>query len=356
MRGAERAFKRALIRAAEPLFPPRRAAAGESILLVRVDDRLGNLVLMSPTIDWIRSVRPGARIELLASGAFASIYRRDPRLDRLTVIDKGMQKRLFPTFLADLRRVGALAVGSAIDCSSRGGFSFSSALYTLASRAPRRVGFSNDLASCYLTDAIVPEGAAHAAADPILLASVLLAIPPPSEPPRLSLPLPDPDSVWSARLDSFEAGAEGRVVGMHIGGRGAKRWPHSRFVALAAALLDAGLRPWIFRGPMETEIDAGFGDLESRGLVFFPECGVVELAHAFRRCRLFVAPDTGPMHLASAVGTPTIAIFLSSDPERYRPYGPSDRTLDARGTDLSSDRVAAEAFALAGTTPEAAAR
>lgn len=356
MKGVERAFKRTMIRAAGPLFPPRRIPPTQSILLVRVDDRLGNLVLLSPVIEWIQRVRPGAGIDLLASSTFASIYSDDPRIDRLLVIDKRMQKRFFVTFLADLRRVGAAAAGAAIDCSDRNAFSFSSALYTRASRAARRIGFANDLSASYLTDSISPAAAGHAAADPILLAAALFSIDPPAATPNLSLRLPEPTPDWSARLDSFERGAEGRVVGIHIGGRGAKRWPIPRFADLAAAFLDSGYRPWIFRGPMEAGDDSSMGGLVPRGLRIFPQSGVVEIAHAMRRCRLFVAPDTGPMHLASAVGTPTLAIFLSSDPDRYRPYGPSDRTIDARGSDLESGRVAAEALAMLGTNEEAAAR
>ncbi len=345
MRKLERAFKRTMIRLAGPLFPPRRSALRESILLVRVDDRLGNLVLLSPAIDWIRQARPDVRIDLLASRAFSSIYEADPRIDRLILVDKTRQKRFFPTFFADLSRAGAARAGSAVDCSDRSAFSFSSALYTLATRAPKRVGFSNDLASCYLTDPIDPPRLGHAAADPVILAARSLGAEMPPQIPHLSLQLPPPSREWTARLDSMEEGASGRIVGIHVGGRGAKRWPIERFVELAGALLDATFRPWIFRGPMEAGSDGAFRALEAKGLVLFPSCGIAEIAHAFRRCRLFVAPDTGPMHLASAVGTPTLAIFLSSDPARYRPYGPLDRALDARGSDLDSGSVADQALA-----------
>jgi heptosyltransferase III len=341
--GFERTAKRRLIRVLGPIFPPRRGGGPlRRVMLIRVDDRLGNVLLLSPAIDWIHRTHPEIEIDLVLGHVFASIYRADPRIRRVIVLDKDAQKAFFPTFLRDLRRVSASRADVAIECSDRNAFSFNSALYARASRAPRRIGFANELAHVYLTDPIAPPETKHAAADPLFLAARMLGGPAPGE-FRLSLRLPEPDAPWRSALDGLSPSGRDAIVGLHVGGRGAKRWPIDRFVGLAEWLIAEGWRPWIFRGPMEEELEAPFAHLVPRGLAFVPRAGVVEIAQAFARCRLVVAPDTGPMHLASAVAPRTLALFVNSEAERYRPLGPADRWIDARGMDLALDSVIAEA-------------
>jgi ADP-heptose:LPS heptosyltransferase len=339
----ERAAKRALIRLLGP-FLPRRDGDGtlRRILLIRVDDRLGNVLMLSPAIDWIHSEHPDVEIGLVIGKTFASVYEADPRIHTRIILDKNAQKAFFPIFLRDLARVGSIRADGVIECSDRNAFSFNSALYARASGAPRRVGFENDLAGNYLTHPVPPPDTTLAALDPLYLAATLLGAPPPRE-CRLSLRLPALSEVWKRTIDELSRGAEEKIVGLHVGGRGAKRWPIDRFVSVAAALCAEGWRPWVFRGPMEEDAHAAFGPLRSRGLVLVPRAGVVEVAHALARCRLVIAPDTGPMHLASAVAPRTLALFLDSDAGRYHPLGPDDRWIDARGVDLPPDRVIDEA-------------
>ena len=52
-----------------------------------------------------------------------------------------------------------------------------------------------------------------------------------------------------------------------------------------------------------------------------PETNLLELVELIRGCRLFVGGDTGPMHMAAALGVPTVALFGASDPVRNGPYG-----------------------------------
>jgi ADP-heptose:LPS heptosyltransferase len=349
MRSFERAAKRSLIRLTAPIFPSRRAGAvpPARLLVVRVDDRLGNLILLSPLFTWLREVCPETRVDLLASRAFACLYAHDDRIGRVHVIDKQVQKLFFPAFLRDLGRLGAASFDAALECSDRNAFSFNSALYTQATRAPRRVGFANDLAGSYLTDSISPPADGHAARDPLLLAGALLgAEPPPLSQLRLRLILPRPAGTWEETLGRLSEGSEGRIVGIHVGGRGQKRWAPEEPVRLAAGLADSGWRPWIFHGPMEPDAGALYHALEPRGVRVVPRAPILEVAQAFARCALVIAPDTGPMHLAGAVGTPTLALFLSSDLDRYRPIAPHDRWIDGRGRDVGAGEVLAAARAM----------
>ncbi len=352
----ERDAKRRLIRVLAPFFPDRRGDGKlRSVLFIRVDDRLGNVLMLSPAIDWIHRTRPEIEIGLVIGKTFASIYGTDPRVRHRIILDKDAQKAYFPIFLRDLARVGSIHADGVIECSDRNAFSFNSALYARASRAPRRVGFMNDLSVHYLTHSVSPPETKHAARDPLYLAAALLKARPPDD-CRLSLRLPAPSDAWRSTLDELSRGAEDHIIGLHVGGRGDKRWPIERFVRVAAALAAEGWHPWIFQGPMEAAAAPLFEPLRARGLVLVPRADVVDIAHAFARCRLVIAPDTGPMHLASAVAPRTLALFTNSEAERYRPLGPDDRWIDARGEELTVERVVGEAMLMLGSRGTEAVR
>ncbi len=66
-----------------------------------------------------------------------------------------------------------------------------------------------------------------------------------------------------------------------------------------------------------------------RGVELLPRLGLKELAALFRRCGYLIAPDTGPLHIAAAVGAKTVSVFRVTDGSRNAPYGPNHRFLQA---------------------------
>ena len=67
-----------------------------------------------------------------------------------------------------------------------------------------------------------------------------------------------------------------------------------------------------------------------RGVELLPRCTLKELAAIVRRCGYLIAPDTGPLHIAAAVGAKTVSVFRVTDGSRNAPYGPNHRFLQAR--------------------------
>jgi ADP-heptose:LPS heptosyltransferase len=108
------------------------------------------------------------------------------------------------------------------------------------------------------------------------------------------------------------------------GGWASKLWPAERFGELARALRSAGLRPLVSWGPGEQNLAdrvvAASGGAAERS---FPTT-LLDLVELARRARLVVAADTGPLHIACAVGTPVVALFGPTDPQRNGPFAPSD--------------------------------
>src|SRR5262245_31080136 len=142
------------------------------------------------------------------------------------------------------------------------------------------------------------------------------------------------------------------VVGVHVGGRGRKRWPLERFLELVQ-LVTAGLRVpvLLFAGPEERQHIAQIFDRIPADAVVAPSLGARDFAALVARCAVFVCGDSGPMHLAAAVGVPTVAIFSTQQSRHYRPRGPGHVSLyDERGVD-PEPVMAAVAKALADGAP-----
>jgi ADP-heptose:LPS heptosyltransferase len=102
-----------------------------------------------------------------------------------------------------------------------------------------------------------------------------------------------------------------------------KQWPADRWAAVASRLRDElGLCVVLTRGPSEAEgrEAQGIAMQAAADALVAPLLSLTELAELSRRCRLFLSPDTGPMHLASAVGAPVVALFGPKDPSLYGPY------------------------------------
>jgi heptosyltransferase-1 len=103
-------------------------------------------------------------------------------------------------------------------------------------------------------------------------------------------------------------------------GWGAKQWPPDRYAAVARELAKDGIRSVINFGPGEDELATVVAEA-SGGAAKKISCSVSELIALTRRARLLIGGDTGPMHLAAALGIPIVAIFGPTNPARNGPFG-----------------------------------
>jgi ADP-heptose:LPS heptosyltransferase len=105
-----------------------------------------------------------------------------------------------------------------------------------------------------------------------------------------------------------------------------KRWEADRFAAVARSLAGRGLTIVVTSGPGE-ESSAGEVATGIAGSVILLGLTIPQLAELIRGATLYLGNDSGPMHLAAAVGTPTIAVWGSSDSRRWRPWGVDHRLI-----------------------------
>lgn len=199
--------------------------------------------------------------------------------------------------------------------------SLSAALIFRLAALPERRGTRTDHRGPLLTEAVSPEALAglHRATAYVVL--VCQTAPP--ELPRPKLELSD------ARRGAWRAlvGEETRdAIGVFPGGNASsRRWDPDRFRELVQRLADDGHRVIVFGGPAERDLTrevAGDRGLDMGGLTDLPL-----LAAGLADCRVLVTNDSGPMHLAAAVGTPTVSLWGAGNPRETCPLGPGHRMV-----------------------------
>jgi len=146
------------------------------------------------------------------------------------------------------------------------------------------------------------------------------------EPAELVLAHDAAAEAWcDSALATLPAGA--RIVVLSAGGGwGAKRWPSERFGALAAALAQRGFTVLAAAASADDDL-AHRVVAASANTAQSIVCDLPQLTALLRRAALCIAGDTGPLHLAAAVGTPVLGIYGPTDPARNGPFTQKKRIL-----------------------------
>jgi len=123
------------------------------------------------------------------------------------------------------------------------------------------------------------------------------------------------------RIHGMIGGGSGPVVGIFVGGRKTrgKRWASANFIELAVLPRSQGARPIVFVGPEERDTLPYLRAVLAHRVPVVFEPDVRARAAMVANCDLFVACDSGPLHLACALGVRTVAIFLKSNFDRWEP-------------------------------------
>ncbi len=321
-------------------------------ILVRGVNWLGDAVMSTPALQRLREAKREAHIALLTDDKLAGLWQGHPALDAVMTFAGG--DSVFRT--ARRLRREHFSIALILPNSPR------SALEVFLARIPERIGCERPWRNLFLTRRIAarpdsvtmhkrtvrevrrliaaPEAPFSAAATAHHLYQYLhlvAALGAKSEPlaPHVAV-TPEEIEAIITRF-RFPAGANGRpfLFGLNAGAEygPAKRWPRARFIAAAKALQEQlQCHWWIFGGPAEREsATAMAAEIQAAG----PRCrenahplagltSLRDLCAALAACDLLLTNDTGPMHLAAAVGTPVVALFGSTSPELTGPGLPGD--------------------------------
>ncbi|HWX90998.1 MAG TPA: glycosyltransferase family 9 protein [Terriglobales bacterium] len=310
---------------------PTSSATFQRILIVRLSS-MGDVIHTLRAAATLRAACPHATIGWLIEERWAELLctlptprsgRRSPQRPLVDLIHTVNLKRWRSSLLsnqtweriaAGLSDLRAVRYDVAIDLQG----AIRSAILARWSGAPVVYGAAQpreNLASMGYTRKVIP-GGTHVIEQYAGVAEALIgrAVPMPSA----VFPC---DPLAEAAVDRRlrQAGITGFAILNPGAGWGAKQWPAGRYGEVAKVLAQSGLKSIINFGPGEEALARAAesaSDHTAEAMTF----SVGELIALTRRARLFIGGDTGPMHLAAALGVPVVAIFGPTDPARNGPF------------------------------------
>ncbi len=293
---------------------------------------LGDTVLMLTPLAALRREFPGARITVLVTPLSVGILTAQPSIDDTIVYDLFGKDRGIAGILRIVRSLRARKFDCVIDFEQH--FQLTSIVAYLTG-ARRRLGFyfGESPRKGIFTDPVAIDPNRHMVDSYMhLLVPLGLTSPAVQELERISIPDEDAEPVekW---LSAAGIGPGDVLVGMHPGSgprAPAKRWGAGNYAEIINRLVaEYDARVVITGSPGERELADTIIGLAGRAGVYnvAGELSIRQTAALIRECHLFISNDTGPMHMAAAVGTPTIGIFGPETPVRYAPVGSANTAV-----------------------------
>jgi len=282
--------------------------------LILKPSSLGDIIHSLPTLAAIRERFPKAYIGWMVKQEWAGILEGHPCLDELLSFPfkwssvwpmiREIRKRRFDLIL-DLQ--GLLRTG----------------LLSYLSGAPTRIGFEEgrEFSHLFYTHRVkADEDSLHAVDRYLLIARELGAK---TDLKRFDISLNERDRARTQKIVKLACGDQ-PILAIHATARQeVKRWPLERFAQLADQISQAGWGIPVFIGAKEDVQDIVLirKRMLTRSVDFAGQTSLKELASLLKMSRLLITNDSGPMHLAAAVGTPVVALFGPTEPKKIGPYG-----------------------------------
>jgi heptosyltransferase-2 len=362
--------------------PPRR-------ILVRGTNWLGDAVMTTPALLRLRERFPDAHVALLTPAKLAELWKNHPAVNEIIPFSVGegvwkvSRKLRYGRDLEILRgaeekfHAGPVKIPPRYDLALVLPNSPRSALEVFLAGIPQRIGYARPWRNFFLTQAVAPRAGAvkmhkrsvteiqnlvaqsdiqianrtskiinplaHQIFEYLHLAAALGAN---AEPLATQLTV-TPEEVEAAKvkfgLDKISQPVFGLNSGAEYGP--AKRWPVEKFIAAAKEIQQRTNCVWILFGGKGDALltQQIFSELHHSSFIIHNFCGKTslrELMALLKLCRVILTNDTGPMHVAAALGTPVVVPFGSTSPELTGPGLPGD----ARNYLIKSDAPCSPCF------------
>lgn len=286
-----------------------------NILIVRLG-ALGDIVHTVPAAAALRLARPDARLDWLVDAHHAAF------VELVTVVERviRLERPSAGGWIEAVRHLRRTQYDAALDFQGL----LKSAALARASGARRVIGFATrglreKSARPFYSEVEAVDDAGHVIRKNLRLLSSLGVTG-----TAVNFPLARVDSPACGRMID-DAG--GRPIALLNPGAAwpNKRWPARRFGEVAAFVREArGLVPYVLWGPGERALAEEVAAASGGAARIAPATTTADLVEVCRRAALMVSGDTGPLHVAGAVGTPLVAIFGPTDPGRNGPWSEGD--------------------------------
>ncbi|ULA60183.1 MAG: Lipopolysaccharide heptosyltransferase I [Nitrospira sp.] len=286
------------------------------ILLIKPSS-LGDIVHAMPTLAALRERFPQAEVTWLVKRQWASLVEVIKGVDHICAVEQGLTG-----WLGRVPELRAAGFDLVVDLQ---GLLRSGAMAWL-SGCGRRVGFANAREGSpyfYTQRVAVSTGSMHAV-DRYLLVAEALGAARPKEPRFDFIDRAEDRQAVEVLLAAAGLSATSPWVAMNVSARWeTKRWPSQQFAEAADRLAEAQGLPIVFMGgPAERpETRAVIARMRTKAVDLTGQTPVGLLPGLLRHAAVLVTNDSGPMHIAAAVGTPVVALFGPTDPVKTGPYG-----------------------------------
>jgi heptosyltransferase I len=301
------------------------------ILIVRLS-ALGDIVHALPVLAAIKKAMPDARVDWLVEANYTAILTLATGLNRRVIVRANSASETPEAiaftggsgYLSAARYLRAQHYDVALDLQGL----LKSSVWARASGARRVVGFDRahlreELAASFYSESVMPDASGHVMRKNLSVLSALQIAPPA---PELRLqPIATPEMVKAIQA---AGGSNGYIVINPGAAWPNKRWPPDRFGAVANALRDrTGLHSLVTWGPKERALADAVSQASGGAATPAPPTSVSDLAALMQSAALAISGDTGPLHIAAAVGTPIVGLFGPTRPERNGPWEPRDEVI-----------------------------
>jgi heptosyltransferase-2 len=291
---------------------------------------IGDAVLTLPLIQVVRKKFPRSKVDIVVTPRSKDLFVNHPDIREVIAFDKRGKDR----GIGGLLRLAKHLQSRSYDLALVPHRSIRSAALALLAGIPRRIGFNKSAGRLLLTATAPYRKELHEIDRNLTLLQALSVGPVQRELPRLYPSESDQKKV-DRLLIELEVGNPEKLVAMAPGTIwNTKRWPKERFASLAVNFDESGLEVVLIGGTEDRGICNEIRTLSKSSLVHDASGALTLLqsAELIRRCRLLVSNDSAPMHLATAVGTPVVAIFGATVPAfGFGPTGPFDVVVEIQG-------------------------
>ncbi|MEI7998332.1 MAG: glycosyltransferase family 9 protein [Candidatus Omnitrophota bacterium] len=293
----------------------------DNILIVRTD-RIGDVVLTTPAIKALRKAYPMARISILVTPATQDLVRGSPYLDEVLLDERSGIHKGFFGFIKLISFIRKHKFDAAFVFHTKRRYNLACFLAGI----PFRIGYKNEKYGFLLNHPIKDNRSKGQKHEAQYCLDVLKDVGIVNADLDFFIPVDRNAEDWANHWLSSQGFRSGEIIAIHVGSSDpAKCWPPQHFAKLIDSLQQRYSRKTVLIGAPEMLNRCGEILLltQQKPLDLTGQTSLAQTISLLRRCRLLISNDSGPVHIASAVGINVLSLFMRNqlgiNPERWKP-------------------------------------
>jgi len=269
----------------------------------RLDNKLGNAILLLPLVQSIKRSNPGIKIDVMYSSNYAEIFKNHPDIHSTIVYDQKYLLKNPIRYLSLIRKLRQNNYDVVFSSTNSNSFSVSQALFAGLLKSNFTIGFDWKESTEIYSDVVKGNTKVHYAQAQVDLWRYF----------DKNAIVENPKIYFV--LDSVPKSGKEKIM-FWLGATGNKILPYKLFEEIVLVLKKNNISFQLAAGPQDEHLLNRYPSVKKEKIVFL-KGSLKETAKFFKQFQLIIIPDTGPTHLAVALGIPTVQVFVDSDPVWY---------------------------------------